>query len=69
MRMLDTLQLDKTRISVTTLKEDDPGMDWQDQSPQARLAGLEALRQIWHDYDPSTARLPRVYTVIERTQR
>ena len=67
MRILDTLQLDKNSISVTSLAADDPGMNWLNKSSQERLAGLEALRQMWHDYDPSTARLSRVYSVVKRT--
>ena len=66
MRMLNNQRIDKSKISVTTLEADDPGHDWQHQSPQARLAGLEILRQQWNDYDPSTARLSRVYTVIKQ---
>lgn len=64
MRMLDNLHIDKRKIVITTLGADAPCHDWLYKTPQARLAGLEALRQQWNDYDPSTARLPRVYSVI-----
>lgn len=69
MRILENLRINKRKITITTFQEDDPGRDWLDKSPTERIAGLEALRQIWHDYDPSTARLPRVYTIVERTWR
>ena len=64
MRLLEQLHIDKTRVTIADLH--DQQNDWADKSPAERLAGLEILRQMWHDYDPSTARLPRVYTIIKR---
>jgi hypothetical protein len=66
MRLLEQLHIDKTRVTIADLHDHDQHNDWADKSPSERLAGLEFLRQMWHDYDPSTARLPRVYTIIER---
>ncbi len=64
MRILEQQHIDKTRIIVTDMQE--PQNDWADKSPIERLEGLEILRQMWNDYDPSTARLPRIYTITER---
>jgi len=69
MRMLDQLHIDKTRVTVTNLHDRDQPNDWADKSPVERLAGLEILRQMWHDYDPATARISRVYSITERTCR
>lgn len=69
MRLMDSLHIDKRKIIVTTLEADDPGHDWLNKSPLERLAGLEALRQQWGNYDPSATRLPRFYRVAERTWR
>ena len=65
MRILEQQHIDKTRVIVTDLHE--PQNDWAEKSPIERLEGLEVLRQMWNNYDPSTARLSRVYTITERT--
>lgn len=61
------MQLDKTRLLVTTLDDDsDERAYWLSQTPQKRLAALEQMRQIIYGYDPSTTRLQRVLTITER---
>jgi hypothetical protein len=40
--------------------------DWLTKSPGERLAATERLRQINFDYDPHTARIQRVFEVIDR---
>jgi hypothetical protein len=69
MSILDQTHIDKTRINITNIRDGDQQNDWENKSPTERLAGLEILRQMWHDYDPSTARLSRVYSIVERKSR
>jgi hypothetical protein len=43
--------------------------EWRAMTPLARLRAVEVMRQLNHPgYDPTTARLPRLYTVVESTQ-
>jgi hypothetical protein len=56
--------MDRTAWSTETLAEQ--GNDrkyWQSRDPAQRLAAVELARQIQYGYDPSTARLQRVYSV------
>jgi hypothetical protein len=60
-----TQTMDRTAFSITSLSE--PGDDaacWQQRSPMERLEALEFLRQVMYGYDPATARLERVLTVV-----
>jgi len=41
---------------------------WLRQPARKRLEALELLRQSAHAYDPATARLSRLLTVVERQQ-
>jgi hypothetical protein len=60
--------MDKTIVSVVTLTdESDEKAYWRDQSPVARLQALEFMRQVMYGYDPTTARLQRVLTVVARS--
>ena len=40
---------------------------WRSKSPEERIEAIELMRQINYGYDPSTERLQRVLTVIERS--
>ena len=61
------LQLDKTKLSITTVGDDEEDKAyWQSLTPQERLEALEWLRQSMYGYDPTTDRLQRVFEVIER---
>lgn len=43
--------------------------EWHAMSPSKRLQAVETLRQLNHsDYDPSTARVARVYTIDQRVE-
>ena len=43
---------------------------WRAMSPQQRLAAVELWRQMNHaDYDPDTARLPRVFEIVGPASR
>lgn len=66
MRKLDSLRIDRTSLKIVSKHADSGVDDWRDKQPLERLEGLEILRQMWSDYDPDTARLPRIYTVVKR---
>ena len=60
-------RVNRNVISVVDLHdEDDRVRYWRRQPPIKRLEGLELLRQSAYDYDPATARLARVLTVVKR---
>lgn len=69
MRILDSQKIDKQSITIINLHDDDPDDPWGKNPPLERLEGLEILRQMWSNYDPDTERLPKFYSVIERTRR
>ncbi|MBV9850843.1 MAG: hypothetical protein JO250_14310 [Armatimonadetes bacterium] len=57
--------MDKTYFSIASLDEESDEVEyWRAQSPQARMEALEFLRQVTYGYDPDTARLQRVITVM-----
>lgn len=66
MRILEKQRLDKRTFEILSLHDLGSVNGWLSRTPVERLQGLEILRQEWHDYDPDTARLSRVYTVVER---
>ena len=68
MRILERQRLDRRQFEIADLHANQEN-GWLTRTPSERLEGLETLRQIWHDYDPDTARLPRVYTLVERKRR
>jgi hypothetical protein len=58
--------MDKTAFSVASLT--DPSGEkafWLSKTPAERLQALEFLRQIVYGYDPSSARLQRVFEIAE----
>ena len=63
---LDVFRIDRSKLSVTSLsdKSDDKAY-WLSKTPQERLAALELMRQINYGYDPTTARLERVFEIVE----
>lgn len=68
--MMDTfkkLRIDKTRFAVSDLHSEQD--DWAGKSAEERLEGLEILRRMWNNYDLATARLSRLYSIIERPWR
>ncbi len=68
---METLRLDKTAIKTISLQEADAADKayWAAQTPRFRLEALEYMRQVAYGYDPVTARLERVLTVITRPSR
>ena len=66
MSLLQDMRMDKSRFSVADLAdESDEAAYWQAQTPQARLEALELMRQVKYGYDPSTARLERLFEVAQ----
>lgn len=66
MSLLQDMKMDKTYFAVAALTdESDAATYWQTQTPHARLAALELMRQVMYGYDPSTARLERLFEVAQ----
>ncbi len=67
---LSAVRMDKTTFSVVSLTDaPDDRKFWFSKTPQERLEALELLRQLNYGYDPTTARLQRVFEVVERPGR
>lgn len=70
MNAISTVRMDKTAFSVVSLTdESDEKEYWQNKTPQERLQTVELLRQLNYGYDPTTARLQRVFGVDEIKER
>jgi hypothetical protein len=60
----------RSRVVVSRLT--DPSDDreyWWQQSPEARLAALETMRQAVYGYDPPAGRLQRLLELAQRAPR
>lgn len=68
---MDDIKLDRSAVRVTTFAQSDADdrAFWHAQTIAVRLAQLERLRQMNYGYDPATARLQRVFGVIQRASR
>ena len=70
MRQIDELKIDKSFIEVVDMKTaDDAKTDleyWLSRPPLERIEGIEAMRQCFYSYDPSTERSPRIFEVIDQ---
>lgn len=63
---ISNVRMDKTAFSVASLSdESDERGYWLGRSPRERLETVELLRQLNYGYDPTTARLQRVFAVAE----
>jgi len=63
------LRVDRNIVTVGKLTDEGPLEEtryWLTKTPSERLAALELLRMRLADYDNTTARLQRFYTVTER---
>jgi hypothetical protein len=70
MNLVSQVRLDKTKFSVGSLHDDpDERAFWWSKTPHERLAAMEFLRQLNYGYDPDTARLERVFEVVECSWR
>ena len=67
MSLFNETRMDKTVLTVASLHEpSDENEYWHQQTPEARLAALELMRQVMYgDYSP-TDRLQRVLTVAQQ---
>jgi len=62
----DSVRLDRSAFRVDPLTDDsEERAYWKSKTPIERLYALEAMRQIVYGYDPATARLQRVFEVVE----
>jgi hypothetical protein len=68
MNLLNSTKLKKDAFIVMSLSEEsDEKSYWFSKSPYDRLIAVEFMRQIIYGYDPSTARLQRVFEIAQRT--
>ncbi len=66
MSLIQDMKMDKTQFSIASLSEkSDEAVYWQAQTSQARLEALELMRQVMYGYDPSTARLERLFEIAQ----
>jgi hypothetical protein len=64
-RLVDNWRMDRTVSSINSLTSNKDRAYWLSRDPAERLAAIELARQIYYGYDPSTARLQRVYSIHE----
>lgn len=65
-RLLDTIRMDKSRVEFAASFEEAAAQDrayWHAATPAQRFEALELMRQMVYDYDPATARSPRVLEI------
>ena len=66
METIDSLRMDKTAFTVTTLsEEEEENAYWRSVPAEERLRAIETMRRIIYGYDPATARLQGVLTTAE----
>jgi hypothetical protein len=66
MNLLDSLRMDKTAFSVSSLDDESDEKDyWLAKTPYERLEAIEIMRQIIYGYNPSSTRLQRLLTVAQ----
>lgn len=69
MNLVETSTVDKSVVVISDLHDDSNERDyWLGKTPAERLRALELMRQVIYGYDPSTARLQRVLSVLEFPQ-
>lgn len=66
MKLPEIFKMNKTAFSTVSLYDapDEPAY-WQTQTPEARLAAAELLRQITYGYQPAPRRLQRLLETVE----
>jgi hypothetical protein len=63
---MNTPRLDRNAFSVGHLNDpSDEKTYWLSKTPLQRLEAMELMRQIHYGYDPATARMQRVFEVVE----
>ncbi len=69
MSLLTESRMDRTAFSTVSLFDDaDDDAYWHAQTPEARLRAPELLRQINYGDDPDTARLQRLFRLLNEGQ-
>lgn len=64
MGLVDEVRMDKSVVKLAKLTDPPDDLEyWLTQTPQARLAAVELMRQIAYGYDPATERLQRVLSL------
>jgi hypothetical protein len=68
---LEYFKMDRTALRIYSSHEEahnDALENWLSRPPQERVAAVEYLRMIHHgpEYHPTSARIQRVYQIIER---
>jgi len=64
--ILNSISIDRSAISVAALGDDtDDRTYWANATIEERWAAMEYLRVMNYGYDPATARVQRVLTVLE----
>ena len=65
-----SFKMDKRAFSVASLSDEpDDKAYWLSKSPCERLRAVELMRQVIYGYDPTSARLQRVFEVAELKTR
>ena len=63
-------KLDKTALSVVSLRDPDPDRAyWHAKTPRERLAAVELSRRMVYGYDRTTSRLQRFLEIAELERR
>ncbi|MCI5149457.1 MAG: hypothetical protein D3916_08730 [Candidatus Electrothrix sp. MAN1_4] len=63
---LDSVRMDKTSFSISSLDEEsDEKQYWLSRKPVERMYAVELMRQILYGYNPLTERLQRVFETAE----
>jgi hypothetical protein len=63
---LDDLAVDRRFIERAELgAKSNDRQYWLSKTPAKRFEALEIVRQIAYDYDPATARLQRVFEIVQ----
>ena len=70
MNAVDTARLDRSAFQIGSLGDDREEVEyWRAKTPEERMEALELMRQIIYGYDPATARLQRVFEVVDLARR
>ena len=65
-KLVDSAKVERSAVVVSGIGEvSDDREYWHSATPHERLAAVELMRQVIYGYDPSTARLQRVFEVVE----
>ena len=65
---LENFRLDRTAFKVYSSFEEAEATDrayWHSRTPAERLMAVEWMRQSVYGYDPATARLQRVFEIVQ----